>query len=146
MLRDSSGAAKRMTQVFSTSRLATNLFEKMPEAAAWFDREEELEPESLEALRAQFEAIISRHEDPELAAASLRAIRRKETLRVAIGAALGTNDLERTAQGLSAISESYLVAIQEIATKFLIEKQRDVFHRVLKNVKNSSPCIIFVPL
>jgi [glutamine synthetase] adenylyltransferase / [glutamine synthetase]-adenylyl-L-tyrosine phosphorylase len=130
MLRDSSGAAKRMTQVFSTSRLATNLFEKMPEAAAWFDREEELEPESLEALGAQFEAIISRHEDPELAAASLRAIRRKETLRVAIGAALGTIDLERTAQGLSAITESYLVAIQEIATKFLIEKQGPLTHEL----------------
>ncbi|MSY90072.1 MAG: bifunctional [glutamine synthetase] adenylyltransferase/[glutamine synthetase]-adenylyl-L-tyrosine phosphorylase, partial [Actinobacteria bacterium] len=130
MLRDSSGAAKRMTQVFSTSRLATNLFEKMPEAAAWFDREDELEPETLEALSAQFEAIISRHEDPELAAASLRAIRRKETLRVAIGAALGTIDLERTSQGLSAITESYLVAIQEIATKFLIEKQGSLSHEL----------------
>jgi glutamate-ammonia-ligase adenylyltransferase len=130
MLRDSSGAAKRMTQVFSTSRLATNLFEKMPEAAAWFDREDELEPETLEALSAQFEAIISRHEDPELAAASLRAIRRKETLRVAIGAALGTIDLERTSQGLSAITESYLVAIQEIATKFLIEKQGPLSHEL----------------
>jgi glutamate-ammonia-ligase adenylyltransferase len=130
MLRDSSGAAKRMTQVFSTSRLATNLFEKMPEAAAWFDREDELEPETLEALSAQFEAIISRHEDPELAAASLRAIRRKETLRVAIGAALGTIDLERTSRGLSAITESYLVAIQEIATKFLIEKQGSLSHEL----------------
>ena len=130
MLRDSSGAAKRMTQVFSTSRLATNLFEKMPEAAAWFDREDELEPETLEALRAQFEAIISRHEDPELAAASLRAIRRKETLRVAIGAALGTIDLERTSQGLSAITESYLVAIQEVATKFLRERQGSLSHEL----------------
>jgi glutamate-ammonia-ligase adenylyltransferase len=130
MLRDSSGAAKRMTQVFSTSRLATNLFEKMPEAAAWFDREDELEPESLEALRAQFEAIISRHEDPELAAASLKAIRRKETLRVAIGAVLGTIDLERSSQGLTDISESYLVAIQEVATKFLRERQGSLSHEL----------------
>ncbi len=130
MLRDSSGAAKRMTQVFSTSRLATNLFEKMPEAAAWFDREEELEPETLEALGAQFEAIISRHEDPELAAASLRSIRRKETLRVAMGAALGIIDLERISQGLTDITESYLVAIQEIATKFLIEKQGPLSHEL----------------
>ena len=130
MLRDSSGAAKRMTQVFSTSRLATNLFEKMPEAAAWFDREDELEPETLEALRAQFEAIISRHKDPELAAASLKAIRRKETLRVAIGAVLGTIDLERISQGLTDISESYLVAIQEVATKFLREKQGSLSHEL----------------
>ncbi|MCX8528907.1 MAG: bifunctional glutamine-synthetase adenylyltransferase/deadenyltransferase, partial [Rhodoluna sp.] len=33
MLRDSSGAAERMTQVLSNSRLATSLFEKLPEAA-----------------------------------------------------------------------------------------------------------------
>jgi glutamate-ammonia-ligase adenylyltransferase len=130
MLRDSSGAAKRMTQVFSTSRLATSLFEKMPEAAAWFDREDELEPDTLESLNAQFEAIVSRHEDAELAAASIRAIRRKETLRVAMGAALGIIDLARTSQGLTDLTESYLIAIQEIATKFLIEKQGPLCHEL----------------
>ena len=130
MLRDSSGAAKRMTQVFSTSRLATSLFEKLPEAAAWFDREDELEPDTLESLNAQFEAIVSRHEDAELAAASIRAIRRKETLRVAMGAALGIIDLERTSQGLTDLTESYLIAIQEIATKFLIEKQGPLCHEL----------------
>jgi glutamate-ammonia-ligase adenylyltransferase len=130
MLRDSSGAAKRMTQVFSTSRLATSLFEKMPEAAAWFDREDELEPDTLESLNTQFEAIVSRHEDAELAAASIRAIRRKETLRVAMGAALGIIDLERTSRGLTDLTESYLIAIQEIATKFLIEKQGPLCHEL----------------
>jgi [glutamine synthetase] adenylyltransferase / [glutamine synthetase]-adenylyl-L-tyrosine phosphorylase len=130
MLRDSSGAAKRMTQVFSTSRLATSLFEKMPEAAAWFDREDELEPDTLASLNAQFEAIVSRHEDAELAAASIRAIRRKETLRVAMGAALGIIDLERTSRGLTDLTESYLIAIQDIATKFLIEKQGPLCHEL----------------
>jgi glutamate-ammonia-ligase adenylyltransferase len=130
MLRDSSGAAKRMTQVFSTSRLATSLFEKMPEAAAWFDREDELEPDTLDSLNTQFEAIVSRHEDAELAAASIRAIRRKETLRVAMGAALGIIDLERISQGLTDLTESYLIAIQEIATKFLIEKQGPLCHEL----------------
>ena len=130
MLRDSSGAAKRMTQVFSTSRLATSLFEKMPEAAAWFDREDELEPDTLASLNAQFEAIVSRHEDAELAAASIRAIRRKETLRVAMGAALGIIDLERTSRGLTDLTESYLIAIQEIASKFLIEKRGPLCHEL----------------
>jgi len=130
MLRDSSGAAKRMTQVFSTSRLATNLFEKIPEAAAWFDREEELRPDSLEALRAQFQAIISRHDDAELAATSLRAIRRKETLRIAIGSALGILDLNQTAKGLTDLTEGYLVAIQDVATKFLIAKHGPLCHEL----------------
>jgi glutamate-ammonia-ligase adenylyltransferase len=130
MLRDSSGAAKRMTQVFSTSRLATNLFEKIPEAAAWFDREDELQPDSLESLTAQFQAIIARHEAAELAATSLRAIRRKETLRVAMGSVLGILDLDQTSKGLSDLTESYLVAIQEIATKFMIENKGPLSHEL----------------
>ena len=122
MLRDSSGAAKRMTQVFSTSRLATSLFERMPEAAAWFDREEELVPQKMEQLLSQFQAIISRHEDPDLAAASIRAIRRKETLRVAIGFVVGSLDLDATSKGLSDLTEAYLVSMQALATDAMREK------------------------
>ena len=122
MLRDSSGAAKRMTQVFSTSRLATSLFERMPEAAAWFDREEELVPQKMEQLLSQFQAIISRHEDPDLAAASIRAIRRKETLRVAIGFVVGNLDLDSTSKGLSDLTEAYLVSMQALATDAMREK------------------------
>ena len=122
MLRDSSGAAKRMTQVFSTSRLATNLFEKIPEAAAWFDREDDLRPEPFESLKVQFDSIISRHEDVDLAASSVRAIRRKETLRIAIGSALGITTIDQTSKGLSDLTESYLVAMQQIATNALLEK------------------------
>jgi glutamate-ammonia-ligase adenylyltransferase len=115
MLRDSSGAAKRMTQVFSTSRLATSLFERMPEAAAWFEREEELLPQKLDQLLGQFQAIISRHEDPDMAAASIKAIRRKETLRVAIGFVIGSLDLDASSKGLSDITEAYLLSMQELA-------------------------------
>jgi glutamate-ammonia-ligase adenylyltransferase len=122
MLRDSSGAAKRMTQVFSTSRLATSLFERMPEAAAWFDREEELVPQNFQQLLAQFKSISSRHENPDLAAASLKAIRRKETLRVAIGFVTGSLELEAVSQGLSDLTEAYLVSMQELATRWMREK------------------------
>jgi glutamate-ammonia-ligase adenylyltransferase len=122
MLRDSSGAAKRMTQVFSTSRLATSLFERMPEAAAWFDREEELVPQKMEQLLTQFQAIISRHEDPDFAAASIKAIRRKETLRVAIGFVVGSLDLDATSKGLSDLTEAYLVSMQALATNAMRER------------------------
>lgn len=131
MLRDSSGAAKRMTQVFSTSRLATSLFERMPEAAAWFNREEELVPQKLEQLSAQLQAIISRHEDPELAAASIRAIRRKETLRVAIGFVIGSLDLEATSKGLSDITEAYLASMQELATGSMRERLGVLSHELV---------------
>jgi glutamate-ammonia-ligase adenylyltransferase len=131
MLRDSSGAAKRMTQVFSTSKLATSLFERMPEAAAWFDREEELEPQKLDALMSQFQAIISRHEDSDTAASSIKAIRRKETLRVAMGFVIGKLELESTAAGLSDITQAYLVSIQDLATKSLREERGTLSHELM---------------
>jgi len=130
MLRDSSGAAKRMTQVFSTSRLATALFERMPEAAAWFDREEELVPQKTEQLLAQFQAIISRHEDANSAAASIKGIRRKGTLRVAIGFVVGSLDLNATSKGLSDLTEAYLVSMQELATASMRSRLGELNHEL----------------
>jgi glutamate-ammonia-ligase adenylyltransferase len=108
MLRDSNGAAQRMTQVLSNSRLATGLFEKLPEAAAWFERSEELEPTSRETLEAEIEAIANRHESLEAAAASIRTIRRRETLRLAMGAVLGNLSLAQISQGLSDVTAVFL--------------------------------------
>lgn len=108
MLRDSNGAAQRMTQVFSNSRLATGLFEKLPEAAAWFERSEELEPTSRANLEAEIEAIANRHESLEAAANSIRTIRRRETLRLAMGAVLGNLSLAQISQGLSDVTAEFL--------------------------------------
>jgi glutamate-ammonia-ligase adenylyltransferase len=86
MLRDSSGAAQRLTSVLSLSRLATSLLEKMPEAAAWLENSSDLQPKSREEISNEIRAIIDRHESIDKAAAALRHIRRRETLRLAIGA------------------------------------------------------------
>jgi glutamate-ammonia-ligase adenylyltransferase len=117
--------------VFSTSKLATSLFERMPEAAAWFDREDELEPQKLDVLMAQFQAIISRHEDVDTAAASIKAIRRKETLRVAMGFVIGKLELESTATGLSDITQAYLVSMQELATKSVLAQKGKLSHELM---------------
>lgn len=114
MLRDSSGAAERMTQVLSTSKLATGLFERHPEAAAWFEHPVDLKALPLDELRAEMTAIIDRHEDVEKAATSIRAIRRRETLRLAIGAVLGELTIEEISQGLSDITESYLLGLRDL--------------------------------
>lgn len=111
MLRDSSGAAHRMTQVLSNSRLATSLFERIPEAAAWFEKSEDLIPLSLEELNAEVAAILERHNEPDMVANLLKGIRRRETLRIAIGAVLGELTLDDLSQGISDITESYLAGI-----------------------------------
>jgi glutamate-ammonia-ligase adenylyltransferase len=111
MLRDASGAAERMTQVLSNSRLATSLFERIPEAAAWFEKTEDLIPMTLEELSEEFGAINERHSDATTAAISIRSVRRRETLRVAIGAVLGELKIEQIATALSELNETYIRAI-----------------------------------
>lgn len=108
MLRDASGAAERMTQVLSNSRLATNLFEKIPEAAAWFEDPKDLTPTSLSELETEIQALIDRHESLDSAASALRTIRRRETLRLAMGAVLGELSLQQISQGLSDLTAEFL--------------------------------------
>ena len=126
MLRDSSGAAERMTQVLSNSRLATSLFERIPEAAAWFERLEELIPMTEQELTKEFDAVISRHDSADDASISIRNIRRRETLRIAIGAVLGELDIEQVARGLSDLTACYLRAALDIAIETLEEDSPDL--------------------
>lgn len=129
MLRDSSGAAERMTKVLSNSRLATGLFERIPEGAAWFEDPAELQPVAMDVLRAELDAITDRHEDIEIAAAAIRQIRRRETLRIAMGAVLGELNIHQVSTALSELSELYLRAmlstIQESADFSDSSKQVD---------------------
>ena len=118
MLRDSTGAAERMTQVLANSRLATSLFERIPEAAAWFENESDLQPLSSVAIAAELEAIIERHEDSDAAIASIKQIRRRETLRIALGAVLGDLNIEQVSEALSVISELYLKFMLEVALEY----------------------------
>ena len=108
MLRDSSGAAQRMTQVLSNSRLATGLFERIPEAAAWFEREEDLLPLNSSELELEIESIRSRHDSIDAAASAIRHIRRRETLRIAMGAVLGSLKLADVARGITELTECFL--------------------------------------
>ena len=114
MLRDSSGAAERLTQVLSSSKLATHLFERHPEAAAWFEDTEDLRALTIEDLRLEMNAFVERHDDIEKAATGIRGIRRRETLRLAMGAVLGVLTIDEIAQGLSDITESYLLALRDL--------------------------------
>lgn len=108
MLRDSSGAAERLTNVLSLSRLATELFERLPEGAAWLERVEELNPKTYEQLQSETEAITSRHDEIEKASAALKQLRRRETLRVAMGAVLGELTLRQIEAALTDIAKVYI--------------------------------------
>ena len=119
MLRDSSGAAERMTRVLGISKLATALFERIPEAAAWFENSEELQPVSADSIREEIDAIAQRHEDTDATANAIRKVRRRETLRLALGAVLGDLNISQVSKGLSDLTEVYLQAMLALSESSL---------------------------
>ena len=111
MLRDSSGAAKRLTNVLSSSRFVGVLLERIPEAAAWFDHEDELRPRTAAALTEETVATLARHDDLASAALALRTARRREVLRLAIGAILGHIHVEELGRALADVTTALLTGV-----------------------------------
>jgi len=109
MLRDSSGAAHRLTHVLSSSRFVGALFERIPEAAEWLENEEELRPRSYDALMEENRSTMARHDDDvEAAALAVRTARRREVLRLALAAILGVIRIEELGHALTDITSATL--------------------------------------
>jgi glutamate-ammonia-ligase adenylyltransferase len=109
MLRDSSGAAKRLTHVLSSSRFVGVLFERIPEAAAWLETDGELRPRTLADLLDETTATVARHsDDVDAAALALRTARRREVLRLALAGILGMISVEELGVALSDITTALL--------------------------------------
>jgi glutamate-ammonia-ligase adenylyltransferase len=108
MLRDSAGAAERLTRVLSGSRFIGELVGRTPEAVAWLDSEDDLRPRSRAVLREEMQAVLARHRVADNAAAALRSARRREVLRLAFSAVLGLCTVQELAAGLSDVTETLL--------------------------------------
>jgi len=113
MLRDSSGAAERLTSALSNSKLASQMLEVIPEAAAWLEDSKTLQPRTRIELDEEARSIGERHSDLTQFATLIRAIRRRETLRLALGAILDEFDFLTLAKGLTELSEWYLAVLAE---------------------------------
>jgi len=104
-LRDSSGAAERLARVLSGSRYIGELMEWIPESVAWLDAEDQLRPRPGVALQDEARAIQTRHTNIADAMNAVRALRRRELLRLAFGAVLGRLTIDELADGLTTVSE-----------------------------------------
>lgn len=111
MMRDSSGAAERLTRILSGSRFAGELLGLIPESVAWLDDDAELAARPREALDDEIAAILDRHESPDTAAKAIRAVRRREVLRLALAGILGVADESELASGLSDITEVTIAGV-----------------------------------
>ncbi|MRG58355.1 bifunctional [glutamine synthetase] adenylyltransferase/[glutamine synthetase]-adenylyl-L-tyrosine phosphorylase [Agromyces sp. CFH 90414] len=111
LLRDSSDAAMRLTRVLSGSRFAGELLERIPEAVAWLEDVDELRPRSLPSLREETRAVLARHSTADAAAKVLRAMRRREVLRLALAGILDVCTIEELGHGLSDVVENHLAGL-----------------------------------
>lgn len=108
LLRDSSDAALRLTRVLSGSRFVGELLERIPEAVAWLEDVDELRPRPLTGLREEVGAVLARHAELDPAAKVLRAMRRREVLRLALAGMLDVCTVEELGHGLSDVVEAHI--------------------------------------
>lgn len=119
MLRDSSGAARRLTEVLSGSKFVGVLLERIPESVVWLETDGELSPRPASLLLEETAATVARHwDDQDAAAAALRTARRREVLRLALGAILGEITVEELGQGLSDITTALLTGVLALAHRY----------------------------
>jgi len=124
LLRDETKAAERMAHVLASSRYATGLLLRAPEAVAIFGNDAELNPRSLTGLRAEMMAAIQRYEDDaEAAVTAVRSVRRRELLRTSAKDTLGGDDpgtggrLAATGEALTDITRASLQAALAVALR-----------------------------
>ena len=122
LLRDESSAAERMARVLSSSRYATELLLRAPEAVALLADDDELAARSLEALDVEAGAAAARHDDAVGAVAAVRGVRRRELFRTAVADVLGLTDVEAVGAALSDVTTATLraaldAAVREVETR-----------------------------
>ncbi|WP_210441461.1 bifunctional [glutamine synthetase] adenylyltransferase/[glutamine synthetase]-adenylyl-L-tyrosine phosphorylase [Nocardioides xinjiangensis] len=115
MLRDEGQVAQRLARVLGTSRYATDLLEREPQGVKMLG--ESLVPLSAEAALAEMQALVERAETPESAVAAVRAVRRRELLRIACGELVAGTDVALVGQGLSRLTDATLQATLAVATE-----------------------------
>ncbi|WP_295011062.1 bifunctional [glutamine synthetase] adenylyltransferase/[glutamine synthetase]-adenylyl-L-tyrosine phosphorylase [uncultured Microbacterium sp.] len=125
MLRDSSGAAERLTRVLSTSRYIGELMEWIPESVAWLESTDLLRPRPSLALDEEARAIQTRHETITDAMRSVRALRRRELLRTAMGAVLDVLTIDEVAAGITDITQATIQAALRAVRREVVPPEDD---------------------
>lgn len=92
-LRDEGAMAERLARILASSRYVVTLLTRAPQTVQMLASDDELRPRSLASLTTEMRSAAKRHERPAAAVESIRAIRRRELFRIAVGDLLGINDV-----------------------------------------------------
>jgi glutamate-ammonia-ligase adenylyltransferase len=104
LLRDDTSVAQRMARLLASSRYATGLLLRAPDAVAMLGDDAQLAPRPRAALAAEAAATVGRHRGTAAAAAAMLALRRRELLRTAAADLLGLSGIEETCEALTLVT------------------------------------------
>ncbi len=104
LLRDDTIVAQRMARLLASSRYATGLLLRAPDAVAMLADDAQLAPRPRAALLAEAAATVARHDQAPAAAAAVLALRRRELLRTAAADLLGMAGIEETCESLTTVT------------------------------------------
>ncbi|MBO0786522.1 MAG: bifunctional [glutamine synthetase] adenylyltransferase/[glutamine synthetase]-adenylyl-L-tyrosine phosphorylase, partial [Actinobacteria bacterium] len=130
LLRDDLTVAQRMARVLAASRYATDLLLRQPDMVAILSGDAETEPRPVAELRAEAEAAVRRHDQPQDAVAAIRALRRRELLRTAVGDLLGRSGIERTGEALTSVTAVTIEAALQVAARSVAQARGPLPTRV----------------
>jgi [glutamine synthetase] adenylyltransferase / [glutamine synthetase]-adenylyl-L-tyrosine phosphorylase len=122
LLRDDTSVAQRMARLLASSRYATGLLLRAPDAVAMLGDDAQLAPRPRAALAAEAAATVGRHRGTAAAAAAMLALRRRELLRTAAADLLGLSGIEETCEALTLVTA---VTIEAGLTAVIREAEQD---------------------
>ncbi len=105
LLRDNAVVAQRMARLLASSRYATGLLLRAPEAVAMLGDDAQLAPRPPADLLAEANAAVRRHDSAAGAVRAVLAIRRRELLRTAAADVLGLASIEATGERLTSVAQ-----------------------------------------
>lgn len=120
-LRDEGEVAERLAHLLATSRYCTDLLEREPQGVRLLGGD--LRPAGAEAMTDEMLATAGRQRDPEKAVRAVRAVRRRELLRIAAGDVLGLVDVADVGFGLSRLTDATLAATLVVARQAVREQR-----------------------
>ncbi|HET6167963.1 MAG TPA: bifunctional [glutamine synthetase] adenylyltransferase/[glutamine synthetase]-adenylyl-L-tyrosine phosphorylase [Marmoricola sp.] len=124
LLRDEGETAQRLAQVLATSRYATDLLEREPEGVKILGGEGGgLRPLSRHAVQTEMLANASRRDDAVDAIHSIRAIRRRELLRISAADLCVPFGIAEVGYALTDLTDATLEASLAVATGS-VERER----------------------
>ena len=116
LLRDESVAAERLALVLSSSPYATELLLQAPESVRMLGDDVELVPKGERALISEMSAVAGRQQTATDAITGIRAVRRRELLRIAVAVLIRKLDGPGIGRALTTVARATVVTSLDAVT------------------------------